>query len=137
MRYFITGGAGFIGSNLVHYLTSSGHEVIAIDKLTYAGNTESLEGLDSNLFKLVVGDICDTSLINSLLNKEKPDGIFHLAAESHVDRSIDAPSDFIRTNVFGTFSMLEAMRKYLASASPNQNDMEKFRFLHVSTDEVY
>jgi len=135
MRYLLTGGAGFIGSNLTHYLTLLGHKVIVIDKLTYAGNKESLEGLDSNLFELVIGDICDTNLINSLLDREKPDGIFHLAAESHVDRSIDAPSDFIHTNVFGTFSMLEASRKYLTSL--NQSDIRKFRFLHVSTDEVY
>ena len=135
MRYLLTGGAGFIGSNLAHYLTSKGHEVIVIDKLTYAGNTESLDGLDSNLFRLAINDTCDTNSMSSLLDKEKPDGIFHLAAESHVDRSIDAPSDFINTNVFGTFSMLEASRKYLASI--NQNDMQKFRFLHVSTDEVY
>jgi dTDP-glucose 4,6-dehydratase len=86
------------------------------------------------LFKLAIEDICDTNLMSSLLEEEKPDGIFHLAAESHVDRSIDAPSDFIQTNVFGTFSMLEAARKYL---SVNKNDIGKFRFLHVSTDEVY
>ena len=135
MRYLLTGGAGFIGSNLAHYLTSLGHEVTVIDKLTYAGNKESLEGLDSNLFNLIIEDICDTNFICSLLIKENPDGIFHLAAESHVDRSIDAPSDFIRTNVLGTFSMLEASRKYLTSL--NRNDAEKFRFLHVSTDEVY
>jgi len=135
MRYLLTGGAGFIGSNLAHYLVSLGHNVTVFDKLTYAGNCESLSGLDKELFHLVVGDICDTRLVSSLICNEKPDGIFHLAAESHVDRSIDAPSDFINTNVIGTFSMLEASRKYWASL--NQEDMGKFRFLHISTDEVY
>lgn len=153
--YLITGGAGFIGSNLVHYLTSIGHKVVVLDKLTYAGNKASLENLSSDKMHFEEMDICDTEAISKLIFETKPTGIFHLAAESHVDRSIDGPAEFINTNINGTFSMLTAARKYYESlpksfttASPSlhnsftQGDSpalskSSFRFLHISTDEVY
>ena len=155
ITYLVTGGAGFIGSNLVHYLVSLGYKVVVIDKLTYAGNTASLEGLPQNQLRFEEIDICDTEAVSKLLFKTKPAGIFHLAAESHVDRSIDGPAEFINTNINGTFSMLTAARKYYESlsessttaspllhnsftqdASPALNK-STFRFLHISTDEVY
>ena len=133
--YLITGGAGFIGSNLVHSLVSYGHKAIVLDKLTYAGNTASFEGLPDDRFIFVEGDICNTELVYKLLLATNPSGIFHLAAESHVDRSIDGPGKFIETNIFGTFSMLQAARKHYTDLSDNEH--RDFRFLHVSTDEVY
>ena len=155
ITYLVTGGAGFIGSNLVHYLVSLGYKVVVIDKLTYAGNTASLEGLPQNQLRFEEIDICDTEAVSKLLFKTRPAGIFHLAAESHVDRSIDGPAEFINTNINGTFSMLTAARKYYESlsessttaspllhnsftqdASPALNE-STFRFLHISTDEVY
>jgi len=155
ITYLVTGGAGFIGSNLVHYLVSLGYKVVVIDKLTYAGNTASLEGLPQNQLRFEEIDICDTEAVSKLLFKTRPAGIFHLAAESHVDRSIDGPAEFINTNINGTFSMLTAARKYYESlsessttaspllhnsftqdASPALNK-STFRFLHISTDEVY
>lgn len=135
MNYLITGGAGFIGSNIAHYLTSLRHNVVVFDKLTYAGNTSSLTGISSKTGKLVVGDICDTDLILGTLASNNIDAIFHLAAESHVDRSIDGPGEFINTNIVGTFSMLSAARKYYESLDNARKN--KFRFLHISTDEVY
>jgi dTDP-glucose 4,6-dehydratase len=133
--YLVTGGAGFIGSNLVHYLVSLGHCVVVLDKLTYAGNIASLDGISEDKLRFVKEDICSTDAVFSLLSETKPNGIFHLAAESHVDRSIDGPAEFIRTNIDGTFSMLTAARKYYESLS--DADKNKFRFLHISTDEVY
>ena len=133
--YLVTGGAGFIGSNLVHYLVSLGHSVVVLDKLTYAGNLASLDGIPEDKLRFVKEDICSTDAVSSLLSETKPAGIFHLAAESHVDRSIDGPTEFIRTNIDGTFSMLTAARKYYESLS--DADKNKFRFLHISTDEVY
>lgn len=153
--YLVTGGAGFIGSNLVHYLVSLGHKAVVIDKLTYAGNNASLEGISSERLRFEEIDICNTEAISNLLIETEPIGIFHLAAESHVDRSIDGPGTFIETNILGTFSMLQATRRYYESlqessttASPSlQNSFTQddspalskysFRFLHVSTDEVY
>lgn len=133
--YLITGAAGFIGSNLAHLLISAGHKVIAYDKLTYAGNYSSLAPLEGNNFAFIRGDICDTELVYASLAKYNVEAVFHLAAESHVDRSIDGPSEFINTNITGTFSMLSAARKYYESLSGNER--ESFRFLHISTDEVY
>ena len=133
--YIVTGGAGFIGSNMVHYLVSLGHFVVVIDKLTYAGNKASLEGLSQDKLHFVEIDICDTDAVSKLIFEIRPAGIFHLAAESHVDRSIDGPAEFINTNINGTFSMLTAARKYYEQLP--RYEKSTFRFLHISTDEVY
>ncbi len=133
----VTGGAGFIGSNFVlDWLANSDEPVVNLDALTYAGNLEnlsSIDGLPGHLF--VHGDICDRLLVDSLLAKHRPRAIVHLAAESHVDRSIHGPKAFMQTNVTGTFTLLEAARSYLASLDDESRGA--FRFLHVSTDEVY
>ncbi len=133
----VTGGAGFIGSNFVlDWLASSDEPVVNLDALTYAGNLEnlcSIDGLPGHLF--VHGDICDRLLVDSLLATHRPRAIVHLAAESHVDRSIHGPQAFMQTNVTGTFTLLEAARSYCASL--NEESRGIFRFLHVSTDEVY
>ena len=113
--YIVTGGAGFIGSNLVHYLVSLGHRAVVIDKLTYAGNRSSLAGISPDDLRFEQIDICDADAVSKLMSETRPAGIFHLAAESHVDRSIDAPGTFIETNIHGTFSMLTAARKYYES----------------------
>ena len=133
----VTGGAGFIGSNFVlDWLASTGEPVINLDKLTYAGNPDNLSSIDGDArHQLVKGDICDRELINQLFATHKPRAIVHFAAESHVDRSIHGPGDFIRTNVDGTFSLLEAARAYCTSLS--DTGKKNFRFLHVSTDEVF
>jgi dTDP-glucose 4,6-dehydratase len=144
MNLLVTGGAGFIGSNLVHYLLGpAGYElgteiglVVTLDMLTYAGNRSSLadvEGDPRHVF--VQGDIGDSALLGSLLRKYAIDGVMHLAAESHVDRSIDNPENFILTNFVGTYRLLESFRQY-AVESGRMND-PSLRFLHVSTDEVY
>ena len=133
--YLVTGAAGFIGSNLAHLLVAAGHKVIAYDKLTYAGNYSSLEPLEGNNFIFIKGDICDTELVYDSFAKYNVEAVFHLAAESHVDRSIDGPSEFINTNITGTFSMLSAARKYYESLGGGVR--EKFLFLQISTDEVY
>jgi dTDP-glucose 4,6-dehydratase len=133
----VTGGAGFIGSNFVLGTVKGGHaRVVCLDKLTYAGNPSNLVELDGDArHTFVRGDICDRALVTSLLREHKPTAIVHFAAESHVDRSIDAPADFINTNVVGTFELLEAARAWLAEASAEERT--SFRFVHVSTDEVY
>lgn len=131
----VTGGAGFIGSNLVHFLlrTDLGLRIVILDRLTYAGSIENLAGLAApERYTFVHGDICDDALVNRLMNEHEIDTVVHLAAESHVDRSIADPADFLRTNVTGTFVLLEAARRAWASAAP-----ESRRFHHVSTDEVY
>lgn len=131
-KLLVTGGAGFIGANFVHHaLGQGGFEVVNLDLLTYAGNPESLDGLDGSRHELVRGDICDAALVGRLLERHRPDAIVHFAAESHVDRSIDDPSAFIRTNVLGTQVLLDAAVRYWRDGHPD------FRFLHVSTDEVY
>lgn len=133
----VTGGAGFIGSNFV--LQWMGHEsarVLNLDKLTYAGNPRNLESVAENPgYRFEHGDIVDRELVARLLQREQPRAIVHFAAESHVDRSIHGPDDFVRTNVNGTFSLLEEVRSYWCSLP--QADQKEFRFLHVSTDEVY
>jgi len=133
----VTGGAGFIGANFVlDWLAASDEPVINLDKLTYAGNPDNLTPLSNNPHHhFVHGDICDRELIATLLKQHKPRAILHFAAESHVDRSIYGPGDFIRTNVDGTFSLLEAARAY--SATLSETERSNFRFLHVSTDEVF
>jgi len=132
----ITGGAGFIGSNFVLQWVASGGRALNLDLETYAGNPENLATLDGNSDHLLVrGDICDAGLVQSLLREHRPRAVVHFAAESHVDRSIAAPDEFIRTNVQGTFTLLEQARIYYADL--NEEDRSRFRFLHVSTDEVY
>ena len=137
MRVFVTGGAGFIGSALVrHLIANSPHEVLNLDKLTYAGVLESLDEVaDNPRYRFVRGDICDGPLVRSLLAEFQPDVIAHLAAESHVDRSIDGPADFIDTNIVGTFSMLEQALDYWRALDPERQ--KAFRFHHISTDEVF
>lgn len=137
MSIIVTGGAGFIGSNFVLDWFAEGNEpVITLDKLTYAGNPQNLASLAGNSYhELVVGDIGDTKLVADLLAKHKPRAVLNFAAESHVDRSIHGPGEFIQTNIVGTFHLLEAVRAYW-SALPEQ-EKQDFRFLHVSTDEVY
>ncbi|CAA6680047.1 MULTISPECIES: dTDP-glucose 4,6-dehydratase [unclassified Lentimonas] len=166
-KILVTGGSGFIGSNLVRLLVGEkGESVINLDKLTYAGNAESLADLEGNpnyTFEQV--DLCDAAALNAVFAKHQPDTVMHLAAESHVDRSIDGPGEFIQTNIVGTFNLLQASLAYWRSLpeavrvssssvesdsesessslleleTSNSNDMKKsdFRFLHVSTDEVY
>jgi dTDP-glucose 4,6-dehydratase len=133
----VTGGAGFIGSNFIlNWLAEQDEIILNVDKLTYAGNLSNLESLkDDKRHIFSRTDICDTSSIETLLGLHRPRAVVHFAAESHVDRSIHGPSDFVRTNVNGTLSMLEAIRAYWSCLSNNQ--MDDFRFLHVSTDEVY
>jgi len=133
----ITGGAGFIGSALIrNIISSSKHKVVNLDKLTYAGNLESLEGVSSNPnYYFERADICDSTSIASILKLYEPDMVIHLAAESHVDRSIDAPNEFIQTNIIGTYNLLEQAVKYWSKL--NTEKKIDFRFLHVSTDEVY
>lgn len=133
----ITGGAGFIGSNFVHHLlTTERSSLINLDKLTYAGNLANLSPVrDDTRHTFVRGDICDRSLIADLLREHQPAAIVHFAAESHVDRSIHDGQDFIRTNIDGTFCLLQAAREYIGELSTDER--ARFRFLHVSTDEVY
>jgi len=167
MKILVTGGAGFIGSNLVRQLIDeTAHHVVNFDKLTYAGNLASLEGCIGNeRHTFVQGDLCDPLALKELFHDHQPDAVMHLAAESHVDRSIDSPGDFIHTNILGTYHLLEAAREYWsfrvsearvseagvseARISENEKDPalsetpasalrnSAFRFLHVSTDEVY
>ena len=134
MRVLVTGGAGFIGSAVCRYFISElGYEVIVIDKLTYAGNLASLELVASDRrFHFERHDICDAGAVDAVFAKYQPDAVVHLAAESHVDRSISGSDVFVRTNVIGTFTLLEAARRHLSRAGD-----DKFRFIHVSTDEVY
>jgi len=137
LRFLVTGGAGFIGSALVRQLLSeTEHEVANLDKLTYAGNLDSLGPLlDHPHHHFVHADICDGPVLATLLADFRPDGIFHLAAESHVDRSIDGPAAFVQTNVVGTFTLLDQVRAYWRTLDGPRRD--RFRFLQVSTDEVY
>lgn len=134
---FITGGAGFIGSALIRHLSRrSNYRVINIDKLTYAGNLESLAEVDSKPnYHFIQADICDAETIDSLFVKYQPDAVMHLAAESHVDRSIDGPADFVQTNLVGTYTLLEAARKHWLTLDDKK--ATAFRFHHISTDEVY
>ena len=133
----VTGGAGFIGSNFIlTWVEETGSSVVNLDLLTYAGNPANLASLEANpRYTFVRGDICDAELVASIFKMHRPRAIVHFAAESHVDRSIVSPEAFIRTNVQGTFVLLEQARRYWSELDPA--DRERFRFLHVSTDEVY
>ncbi|MDB5813291.1 MAG: rfbB [Rhodocyclales bacterium] len=137
MTILVTGGAGFIGANFVlDWIENVGEPVVNVDALTYAGNLRTLMSLDCDPRHIFVhGDICDGALLGSLMVRHKPRAVVHFAAESHVDRSIHGPAEFIRTNVTGTFSLLESARAYWQGLDAISK--EKFRFHHVSTDEVY
>jgi dTDP-glucose 4,6-dehydratase len=137
MTILVTGGAGFIGSNFIHdWLENTQERVINLDKLTYAGNLQSLATVANDpRYRFVKGDIGDRALLERIFAEEKPRAIINFAAESHVDRSIHGPGEFVQTNVVGTFNLLEAVRGYW-QALP-EGEREKFRFHHVSTDEVY
>ena len=137
MSLIVTGGAGFIGSALVRRLVGeSDEQVVTFDKLTYAGNVESLDAItDAPNHRLVRADICDEVAVRRVLDEHRPRAIIHLAAESHVDRSIDGPAEFIHTNIVGTFTLLRETLTYWRALSGS--DRDRFRFLHVSTDEVF
>lgn len=152
MKILITGGAGFIGSNLIcHLFEETDHEVVNLDKLTYAGNLSSLETVkDDPRYRFEQIDLCDAAAVRNVFDRTQPDAVMHLAAESHVDRSIDGPGEFIQTNILGTFNMLQAALAYwqgLPEAGDSGGDQssvishhpskEFFRFQHISTDEVY
>lgn len=136
-KLLITGGSGFIGSALIRYIINHTHDsVINVDKLTYAANQSALEEVENNpryVFEKI--DICDLKALERIFNKYQPDSVMHLAAESHVDRSIDGPAAFIQTNVIGTFILLEASRQYYASLDDDRKKV--YRFHHISTDEVF
>lgn len=137
MKIIVTGGAGFIGSAVVrHLIRETTADVVILDKLTYAANLSSLDAVsDCPRYKLIQADICDMDAMREIFRTEAPDCIMHLAAESHVDRSISGSRAFVETNILGTYNLLEATREYLECAA--QDVMMRFRFLHVSTDEVY
>ena len=136
-RIMVTGGAGFIGGALVrHLVTSTSHEVLNVDKLTYAGNLDSLAAVEgSPRYRFAQVDVCDAAAVRELFHEFCPAAVIHLAAESHVDRSIDGPAEFVSTNIVGTFTVLEEATRHL-TALPRA-EQEAFRLLHVSTDEVY
>lgn len=134
MKILVTGGAGFIGSAVVRQAVSRGHEVINLDSLTYAACLENVATVSENpLYRFEQADIRDRAVLDRVFSSHRPDVVMHLAAESHVDRSIDGPGDFIETNITGTYNMLEAARSYWVS----RDRFEEFRFHHISTDEVY
>lgn len=137
MKIIVTGGAGFIGSAVVrHIINDTSDEVVVVDSLTYAGNLESLtEVSGSPRFKFEQVSICDRAELARIFNEQQPDAVMHLAAESHVDRSIDGPAEFIETNIIGTYTMLEAARSHWNKL--DEKGKQNFRFHHISTDEVY
>jgi dTDP-glucose 4,6-dehydratase len=134
MKILITGGSGFIGSNYIHQeLANSDNTILNLDKLTYAGNKDNLISLSKNSrYQFMKGDICDYKLVSNLIKEFDPDSIVHFAAESHVDRSIESPLEFVRTNILGTTTLLDSALKF-----SNWKNNNKFRFLHISTDEVF
>lgn len=137
MKILITGGAGFIGSAVIrHLINNTEHTVLNVDKLTYAGNLESLASVaDSSRYQFTQTDICDRTALDQLFNDFQPDAVMHLAAESHVDRSITGSAAFIETNIIGTYQLLEATRQYWNALTEDRR--LAFRFHHISTDEVY
>lgn len=137
MKLLVTGGAGFIGSAVVRKAVAERrYSVVNIDKLTYAGSLENLRSIEKDpQYKFIQGDICDLELMKRIFMEEKPDAILHLAAESHVDRSIDGPRVFLETNVMGTYSLLEAARSYWSGLG--EKEKARFKFQHISTDEVF
>lgn len=137
MKILVTGGAGFIGSAVVrHIINNTNDTVLNVDKLTYAGNLESLISIENNpRYQFAQADICDAVAMTKLFNEFQPDLVMHLAAESHVDRSIDGPSAFIQTNIVGTYNLLEVARSYWQNLTDDQKAI--FKFHHISTDEVY
>ncbi len=137
MRIIVTGGAGFIGSAVIrHIINNTDDQVLNLDKLTYAGNLENLASVaNSSRYQFVHADICDKTVMDAVFAAFQPDAVMHLAAESHVDRSIDGPGEFIETNIVGTYRLLDAARKYWAGL--NSERKAAFRFHHISTDEVY
>ena len=137
MKILVTGGAGFIGSAVVrHIINNTQDSVINLDKLTYAGNLDSIASVaDSERYAFVQADICDRAALDKIFAEHQPDAVMHLAAESHVDRSIDSAGEFIQTNIVGTFTLLEAARAYYQTLPENRK--AQFRFHHISTDEVY
>ena len=135
-KILVTGGAGFIGTAVVRHLLSEGEQVVNLDKLTYAGSNPPLGALDAGgRYTLEVADIADAAAVARIFAQHRPDAVMHLAAESHVDRSIDGPADFIHTNIVGTFTLLEAVRAYWGGLEPAAR--ERFRFHLISTDEVF
>ncbi|EHD22419.1 MULTISPECIES: dTDP-glucose 4,6-dehydratase [Brenneria] len=137
MKIIVTGGAGFIGSAVVrHIINNTNDEVLVLDSLTYAGNLESLKSVsDNKRFRFELVNICDRAQLDSIFNEYQPNAVMHLAAESHVDRSIDGPAAFIETNVVGTYTLLESTRHYWGTLE--EQAKRTFRFHHISTDEVY
>ena len=137
----ITGGAGFIGSNFISYLLNKNNEVsiVNLDKLTYAGELSNLDEVSAiSQYKFIKGDICDTNLVQDLFNEFQFDGVIHFAAESHVDNSIEKPDEFINTNIYGTFNLLNTAKNFWMQGPHNyKKNYEHCRFHHISTDEVY
>ena len=138
MKILITGGCGFIGSNfIITQIHNTNNQILNLDKLTYAGNLENLKSIDCNPnYQFVEGDICDSYLVSSTISEFLPDTIVHFAAESHVDRSIDGPMEFVNTNIVGTATLLDVCRDYFKHRI-QKSEVANFRFLHVSTDEVF